>query len=238
MSPRASGSWPGSAPSRKARASSGSAYPRRTSTAASVALIPSSSRSARSSSGGHVPIVHGEESIGRSRVRRQPDGASARRSLLWQLHPEVGEEDDDTDEREGADPDDSLVLDVAHGVHEGADEQDQDGGDDPRADDDRRGEDQQPLPALSRGEHAQTVSWGPGLMADTNYSSGDDYIVEFLGYRFTFNACDFEQRVVAAASKLGLVEANELDDDETHDLVTLAAQGMIDEAQSRLGRYL
>ena len=75
-------------------------------------------------------------------------------------------------------------------------------------------------------------------MADTNYSSGDDYIVEFLGYRFTFNACDFEQRVVAAASKLGLVEANELDEDETTDLVALAAQGVIDEPESRLGRYL
>ena len=49
---------------------------------------------------------------------------------------------------------------------------------------------------------------------DTNYTSGDDYVVEFLGYRFTFNACDFEQRVVAAAVKLGLVEANELDEEE------------------------
>ena len=61
---------------------------------------------------------------------------------------------------------------------------------------------------------------------------------EFLGYRFTFNACDFEQRVVAAASKLGLVEANELNEDETRDLVSLAAQGVIDEPESRLGRYL
>ena len=52
-------------------------------------------------------------------------------------------------------------------------------------------------------------------MADTNYSSGDDYIVEFLGYRFSFNAFDFEQRVVGAAVKLGLVEANELDEEET-----------------------
>src|SRR4029077_12186886 len=79
---------------------------------------------------------------------------------------------------------------------------------------------------------------GRGSMADTNYSSGDDYIVEFLGYRFTFNVCDFEQRVVAAAAKLGLVEANELDEDETKDLVALAAQGVIDEPESRLGRYL
>jgi len=75
-------------------------------------------------------------------------------------------------------------------------------------------------------------------MADTNYTSGDDYIVEFLGYRFTFNAFDFEQRVVGAAVKLGLVEANELDEEETSDLVDLAAQGMIEDPQSRLGRYL
>ncbi len=74
--------------------------------------------------------------------------------------------------------------------------------------------------------------------ADANYSSGDDYIVEFLGYRFTFNACDFEQRVVAATAKLGLVEANELDLDETSDLVALAAHGLLEDPESRLGRYL
>jgi len=73
---------------------------------------------------------------------------------------------------------------------------------------------------------------------DANYSSGDDYVVEFLGYRFSFNADDFEQRVTAAAVKLGLVEANGLDEEETCDLVDLAAQGMIDDPQSRLGRYL
>ena len=74
--------------------------------------------------------------------------------------------------------------------------------------------------------------------ANSNYSSGDDYIVEFLGYRFSFNANDFEQRVVAAVVKLGLVEANGLDEDETADLVALAAQGLVDQPQSRLGRYL
>ena len=73
-------------------------------------------------------------------------------------------------------------------------------------------------------------------MADTNYSSGDDYIVEFLGYRFSFNGADFEQRVTGAAVKLGLVEANELDDDETDDLVELAAEGRIEEPRSSLGR--
>jgi hypothetical protein len=44
--------------------------------------------------------------------------------------------------------------------------------------------------------------------------------------------------VVAAAVKLGLVEANELEEEETSDLVALAANGVIDEPQSRLVRYL
>jgi hypothetical protein len=44
--------------------------------------------------------------------------------------------------------------------------------------------------------------------------------------------------VVAAAVKLGVVETSELDDDEISDLVALAAQGLIDEPASRLGRYL
>src|SRR5439155_5740799 len=76
------------------------------------------------------------------------------------------------------------------------------------------------------------------MIPETNYSSGEDYEIEFLGYRFCFNAFDFEQRVTAAAVKLGLVEMNELDEDETGDLVELAAQGVIDGPQSRLGRYL
>jgi len=76
------------------------------------------------------------------------------------------------------------------------------------------------------------------IVPEANYSSGDDYVVEFLGYRFCFNGHDFEQRVTAAAVKLGLLEANELDEDETADLVELAAQGRIDEPASPLGRYL
>ena len=75
-------------------------------------------------------------------------------------------------------------------------------------------------------------------MDEANYSSGADYVVEFLGYRFSFNEDDFEQRVTASAVKLGLVEGNELDGDETADLVELAAQGRIEEPQSPLGRYL
>ncbi|MBA3412180.1 MAG: hypothetical protein H0T09_00665 [Actinobacteria bacterium] len=75
-------------------------------------------------------------------------------------------------------------------------------------------------------------------MPATDYSSGEDYVVQFLGYHFAFNAEDFEQRVTAAAVKLGLVPTNELDLEETADLVELAADGRIEEPRSPLGRYL
>jgi hypothetical protein len=71
-----------------------------------------------------------------------------------------------------------------------------------------------------------------------NYSSGEDYVLEFLGYRFGFNGEDFEQRVTASAVRLGLIEANDLDDEESADLVELAADGRIAEPRSALGRYL
>ena len=75
-------------------------------------------------------------------------------------------------------------------------------------------------------------------MGEANYASGDDYVVEFLGYRFAFAAADFEERVTAAAVKLGLLDHNELEEEETADLVELAADGRIAEARSGLGRYL
>ena len=75
-------------------------------------------------------------------------------------------------------------------------------------------------------------------MAQPNYTSGEDYVVEFLGYRFGFNSPDFEQRVIASAVKLGLVPSNELDEEETADLVELTADGRISDARSDLGRYL
>ena len=74
--------------------------------------------------------------------------------------------------------------------------------------------------------------------SEANYSSGDDYVVAFLGYRFSFNAEDFEQRVTAAAVKLGLLAENELDDDETADLVELVERETIEEPRSALGHYL
>ena len=75
-------------------------------------------------------------------------------------------------------------------------------------------------------------------MPETNYASGDEFVVEFLGYRFGFNAVDFEQRVGAAAVKLGLVEQGDLDPEEAADLVELTSEGRILEPRSLLGDYL
>jgi hypothetical protein len=75
-------------------------------------------------------------------------------------------------------------------------------------------------------------------MSEANYSSGDDYAIEFLRYRFSFNADDFEERVTGAAVRLGLIESNDLDDEETADLVELVAEMRIAEPRSPLGRYL
>jgi hypothetical protein len=73
---------------------------------------------------------------------------------------------------------------------------------------------------------------------DVNYFSGEDYVVEFLGYRFSFGARDFEERVTAAAVRLGLIESNDLEQEEMLDLVELAADGRIADARGDLGRYL
>jgi hypothetical protein len=78
----------------------------------------------------------------------------------------------------------------------------------------------------------------PLAVSQADYSSGDEYVVEFLGHRFAFNAVDFEERVTAAAVTLGLVCDNDLDDDETADLVELASDGRIAEPRSGLGQYL
>ena len=73
---------------------------------------------------------------------------------------------------------------------------------------------------------------------ETNYASGDDYEVQFYGYSFGFNELDFEQRVSAAAVKLGLVEPGDFDPEESEDLVELAATGRIAEPRSLLGDYV
>src|SRR5262249_51735441 len=88
--------------------------------------------------------------------------------------------------------------------------------------------------------HGISVARGyPRCMAtEANYESGEDYIVEFDRFRFGFNSSDFEERVTAAAVKLGLVADNELDDDETADLVELVERDWIESPRSGLGQYI
>jgi hypothetical protein len=119
-------------------------------------------------------------------------------------------------------------------------EQDQHGADQTRADDERGQQDHEAFELGGRHErvHYDGIVPDSNPAPDANYASGHDYVVEFLGYRFSFSATDFEGRVVAAAVKLGVVVTPELEDEEIADLVALAAQGVIDEPVSRLGRYL
>ena len=80
--------------------------------------------------------------------------------------------------------------------------------------------------------------YAAAVEAAGNYHSGDDYVVEFLGYRFSFNSLDFEERVTAAAVRLGLVSSPELDSEETADLVELVERDAIATPRSALGEYL
>jgi len=95
-----------------------------------------------------------------------------------------------------------------------------------------------------RGRRPVSASSGRGSLNtvphadDLNYVSGDDYTLEFLGYRFAFGARDFEERVTAAAVRLGLIQSNQLDADDVNDLVELVADGRIATARGRLGSYV
>jgi hypothetical protein len=128
---------------------------------------------------------------------------------------------------------------LADGDGERPAEQDEDTRDEAGADHDRR---QKHDPALNirhgKQSHYDEIVPDSVPSPDANYSSGSDYVVEFLGYHFSFGAADFEGRVVSAAVKLGVVETSDLEEEEIDDLVTLAAQGLIDAPASRLGRYL
>jgi hypothetical protein len=73
---------------------------------------------------------------------------------------------------------------------------------------------------------------------DMNYHSGDDFLVEFLDYRYGFSRTDFTQRVVAAAIRLELVPQRDLSEAEAADLVELASGGRVVDARSALGRHL
>lgn len=77
-----------------------------------------------------------------------------------------------------------------------------------------------------------------GRNTHPNYSSGEDYILEFRSFRYGFNSTDFKQRVELASVELDLVAPGCLDDDECTDLVQLVASGQLDHPVSSLGEYV
>ena len=70
-----------------------------------------------------------------------------------------------------------------------------------------------------------------------NYNSGEDFVLEYGEFRFTFNEVDFQERCEQAAIRLGFISGR-LDDAELEDLVNLAVNGEILDAASALGDHV
>jgi hypothetical protein len=70
-----------------------------------------------------------------------------------------------------------------------------------------------------------------------NYSSGDDFVLEYGDLRFTFNECDFRERCEQAARKLGFIGGT-IDPDEAEDLINLVVNGEVTDPASALGEHV
>jgi hypothetical protein len=174
---------------------------------------------------------------------------------VWEVDPQKGQHREQGDERHRAGGDQPRVTTTPERVPPDPSPEDGEPRDGAEADDQHRSEQRSPLEGEvgepdrdddhrrdGHGRCEQTDAHRSTGYArrvvEANYVSGDDYVIQFQDHRFGFNAEDFEQRVTAAAVKLGLVADNELDGDETADLVELVWRDWIDEPRSELGRYL
>lgn len=70
-----------------------------------------------------------------------------------------------------------------------------------------------------------------------NYSSGEDFVLEYGDLRFTFNERDFAERCEQAARRLGFIGAA-IEDDEAEDLINLVVNGEIIDPASALGEHV
>jgi len=70
-----------------------------------------------------------------------------------------------------------------------------------------------------------------------NYSSGEDFVLEYGELRFTFNERDFRERCEQAARKLGFIGSS-VDEDESEDLINLVVNGEVTEPASALGEHV
>ena len=64
-----------------------------------------------------------------------------------------------------------------------------------------------------------------------NYSSGDDFVLEYGELRFTFNERDFRERCEQSARKLGFL-ADSVEEDEAEDLINLVVNGEVTDPAS------
>src|ERR1700749_4810239 len=70
-----------------------------------------------------------------------------------------------------------------------------------------------------------------------NYSSGEDFVLEYGDLRFTFNERDFSERCEQAARRLGSI-ADAIAEDEAEALINLCVNGEVVEPASALGEHV
>jgi hypothetical protein len=70
-----------------------------------------------------------------------------------------------------------------------------------------------------------------------NYSSGEDFVLEYGELRFTFNERDFRERCEQAARKLGFL-GTRVEEDEAEDLINLVVNGEVTDPASALGEHV
>src|SRR5262249_11664461 len=97
-------------------------------------------------------------------------------------------------------------------------------------------------PREGTGRMIPTTGWGSRhdrmeTARRDNYDSGEDFVLEYGGLRFTFNEADFAERCEQAALKLGFV-GGRLGEEELEDLVNLAVNGEIIDPASGLGEHV
>jgi hypothetical protein len=70
-----------------------------------------------------------------------------------------------------------------------------------------------------------------------NYSSGEDFVLEYGDLRFTFNERDFSERCEQAARRLGFI-GDAIAEDESEDLINLVVNGEVSDPASALGEHV
>jgi hypothetical protein len=70
-----------------------------------------------------------------------------------------------------------------------------------------------------------------------NYSSGEDFVLEYGDLRFTFNERDFAERCEQAARRLGFI-GDAIADEEAEDLINLVVNGEVIDPASALGEHV